>query len=80
MGYGTVWYDPLAIANILSLKEVKTKYHVPFDSNDKNAFVVVKPDGTTFEFIQSDDGLYYLDTVKHKKARVKKRFCQMQFL
>jgi hypothetical protein len=27
-GYGTVWYDPKSIANILSLKRVAEKYYV----------------------------------------------------
>ena len=27
-GYGTVWYDPKAIANILSLQQVRNHYHI----------------------------------------------------
>lgn len=60
-GYGTVWYDPLAIANILSLKRVRDKYHVLYDSADRGTFLVIKPDGQTLEFAESDRGLYYLD-------------------
>lgn len=47
-GYGTVWYDPNAIANILSLKQVKAKYRVKYDSNNGGQFTVEKPDGTMF--------------------------------
>jgi Zinc knuckle len=51
-GYGTVWYDPQAIANILSLKNVK----------GNGSFYVTKPNGTTHEFRESQSGLYYMDT------------------
>ena len=60
-GYGTVWYDPKSIANILSLKRVTEKYHVAFDSENGGSFIVTKPDGTMFEFKQSPGGLYFLD-------------------
>jgi hypothetical protein len=61
-GYGTVWYDPESIANILSLKRVAEKYHVAFDSEHGGSFIVTKPDGKVFEFKQSAGGLYFLDT------------------
>jgi hypothetical protein len=57
-GYGLVWYDPVGIANIVSLSRVREKYHVSFNSNNI-IFVVTKPDGTVFEFKQSESGLYY---------------------
>jgi hypothetical protein len=63
-GYGTVWYDPKSIANILSLKRVIKKYHVAFDSEHGGSFLVTKPDGTVLEFQQSDGGLFFLDTNK----------------
>ena len=43
-GYGTVWYDPNGIANILSFKRVREKYNVRYEC-DNLAFVVTKPDG-----------------------------------
>ena len=62
-GYGTVWYHPKGIANILSLARVKEReYHVTYDSHDGNEFRVHKPDGTTRVFRQSPKGLYYMDT------------------
>jgi len=61
-GYGTVWYDPESIANILSLKRVAEKYHVAFDSEHGGSFIITKPDGKVFEFKQSAGGLYFLDT------------------
>ena len=39
-GYGTVWYHPDGIANILSLSKVKEKYRVTFDSDKNNQFIV----------------------------------------
>jgi hypothetical protein len=62
-GYGTVWYHPNGIANILSLSRVKERgYHVTYDSNGGNSFVVNKPDGTSRVFKESERGLYYMDT------------------
>ena len=61
-GYGPVWFDSRAIANVLSLKLVKERYHVEYDSNEKEGFVVTKPNGEQFKFIQSPPGLHYLDT------------------
>ena len=61
-GYGTVWYHPDGIANILSLAEVCKQFHVTYDSAQQNEFVVHNPDGTMKRFIQSDRGLFYLNT------------------
>ena len=62
-GYGTVWYNPTGIANILSLAKAKERgYRVTFDSADGNAFHLHKADGTVRVFKQSSKGLYYLDT------------------
>ena len=61
-GYGTVWYHPNGIANILSLSKVKEKYRVTYDSDNNNQFIVHRPDGTQRIFQQSSRGLYFLDT------------------
>ena len=60
--YGTVWYHPNGIANILSLSKVKEKYRVTFDSDKNNQFIVHRTDGTQRVFQQSPRGLYFLDT------------------
>jgi hypothetical protein len=57
-GYGQVWHDPNGIVNIVSLSQVKERYHVRYD-NDHNVFVVTKPDGTIYEFIELNSSLYY---------------------
>jgi hypothetical protein len=50
-GYGTVWYHPQGIANILSMSRVKAQgYHITYDSNKGNEFCVHKPDGTIRNF------------------------------
>ena len=45
-GYGTFWYYPEGIANILSLHKVQEKYKVTYDSSTMARFVVHKSDGT----------------------------------
>ena len=56
-GYGPVWFDPRAIANVLSLKLVKEKYQIEYNSNGDEGFVVTKPTGERFRFIESASGL-----------------------
>ena len=41
-GYGTVWYNPKGIANILSLSQVEKKHRVTYGSAASKAFVVHK--------------------------------------
>jgi hypothetical protein len=69
-GYGTVWYDPTAIANILSVKKFKNKYHVSYSSNGDGVFFVTKPNSIRFEFKESYSGLCYIDTVDHIQNQV----------
>jgi len=49
-GYGTVWYYPDSIANILSLYNVQKKHRITFDSADGTSFTVHKEDGSTRVF------------------------------
>jgi hypothetical protein len=63
--YQPVWFHPHGIANILSLINMKAKYHVRYDSRggeSPNQFCVHKEDGTQRKFQQSKRGLYYHDT------------------
>ena len=64
LGYGPVWFDPRAIANVLSLKLVKDKCHIEYNSEKSDGFVVTKPTGEKYKFIQSGSGLHYLDTTQ----------------
>ena len=69
-GYGPVWFDPRAIANVLSLKLVKEKYKIEYNSNGDEGFVVTKPTGEIFRFIESASGLHYLDMSEHDKTKI----------
>jgi len=68
-GYGTIWYYPEGIANILSLHKVQEKYKVTYDSSTMAGFVVHKSDGTKRVFKPSRKGLFFSD-VKHENAHV----------
>jgi hypothetical protein len=61
-GYGTVWFHPKGIANILALANVKKRHRITYDSNNGNEFLVHKDDGVVKVFKESGRGLYYLDT------------------
>ena len=39
-GYGPVWFDSRAIVNVLSLKLVKEKYHIQYNIDENDGFVV----------------------------------------
>jgi hypothetical protein len=63
--YRPVWFHLGGIANILSLINVKAKYHVTYDSrggDSPNEFCVHKENGDQRKLKQSRRGLYYLDT------------------
>ena len=61
-GYGRVWYDPKAVANILSLSCATRKYWVVLDSESGNCFRMLLP-GRGVVFNVFTNGLYYHDTV-----------------
>jgi len=68
-GYGTVWYHPGGIANILSLHNVQKKYKVTYNITQGNGFVAHKVDGNDPVFMPSNKGLFYSD-VKNDAAHV----------
>jgi hypothetical protein len=45
----------------------KKGYHVTYDSNNGNEFVIHKPDKATQVFKQSERGIYFLDTADSAK-------------
>ncbi|KAG7353502.1 hypothetical protein IV203_002857 [Nitzschia inconspicua] len=57
-----IWYYPDGIANIFSLRNLSKHYHITMDSAVYNGLRLRKPDGTTFDFVPSDTGLYHLDS------------------
>ena len=60
-GYGLVWYYAAGIANILSLYNVTSKYHVQYDSHTTDTFMLWREDGSCREFGPGGKGLYYCD-------------------
>ena len=66
-GYGTVWYEPTGIANILSMSRATKKFRVVFNSKGRNYFRLVLPDrGVRFQL--SPNGLYYFDAVYRESS------------
>ena len=61
--YSKVWFDERAITDIVSLKNVKEKFRVTYDSNRDGTFTVHKPNGVNIKFGMHQDGLHYHDTV-----------------
>ena len=47
-GFGRVWYDEGAIANIFSLQDLKNKHHITYDSEVEDAFLVHRQDVKCF--------------------------------
>ena len=62
-GFGTVWYHPNGIANILSLSKVKKRL-------DGNAFDVHLTDRCIRSFIEAPTGLYYSDIIAQASSFV----------
>ena len=60
--YGEVWFDTRAITNILSLKNVRNKYRVTYDSKSDDVFTVHMNKGRVMHFKMLKDGLHYHDT------------------
>ena len=66
-GYGTVWYEPTGIANILSMLRGTKKFRVIFDSEGRNFFRIVLPDREV-KFQLSPNGLYYFDAADRENG------------
>jgi hypothetical protein len=56
-GFGTVWYDKGAIANIFGLLDLKKKHRITFDSEKEDAFIV-HTDDRNMKFKCNLKGLY----------------------
>jgi Reverse transcriptase (RNA-dependent DNA polymerase)/Zinc knuckle len=69
-GYGTVWYNPQGVANILSMSKVADKYRVTYDSKDSPSFSIHKEDGSIRTFQRDVSGLYYIDALESVKNMV----------
>ena len=56
-GFGIIWYDEGAIANIFNFTELVDKHRITFDSSVENAFLVHQSD-MTIKFECTPEGLY----------------------
>ena len=84
-GYGTVWFHPGGISNILDLSKVAEKYWVSYNSTVKNKFLVYLPKGKIRSFTQCEWGLFYsvmavgetvlVNTVDYNISKYSKRDC-----
>jgi hypothetical protein len=68
--YGDIWFHSDAITNILSLKNVKSKFQVTYDSEGEGAFIVHKPDGVNMHFVAHTNGLHYHNTFHRQLTMV----------
>jgi len=68
-GYGTIWYYPEGIANILSLHKVQDNYRIMYNSSTMAGFILHKSDGTNHMFTPSKKGLFFSD-VKRDSAHI----------
>ena len=57
-GFGQVWYNEKAIANIFGLSDLKKKHRVTYDSEKEDAFLVHENGKVILKFECSEDGLY----------------------
>jgi hypothetical protein len=53
-----VWYNPHGFVNLLSLYVVGQHYHVQYDNQKKDAFVLTTPDSVKVGFKPTRKGLY----------------------
>ena len=70
-GYGTLWFHPGGMANILSLSKVADKYQVSYDNTGGNKFLVHLPGGKIRSLTQYEMGLFYSDMAAGETV-----FCQ----
>jgi hypothetical protein len=60
--FGTVWYNPDSLANILSMASVRKTCRITMDSSIEAALFVHCTDGRILKFTEFESGLYYYDT------------------
>ena len=66
-GYGTVWYKPTGITNILSMSRATNKFRVIFDSEGAIFFRMVVWDREV-RFQIRPNWIYYFDTAERENS------------
>ena len=56
-----MWHHPKGIANILSLKTLKERHQVTYNSKDRDGVFKVHITQGVVEFIPHESGLHFLD-------------------
>ena len=60
-GFGTVWFDKSAIANIFGLHDLSKTHHVTYDINKEDAFIAThRKTGEVVRFKRNHEGLYHV--------------------
>ena len=65
-----VWYHLKGIANIVSLKMLKNRHCVTYDSEDRNGIFKVYTTKGIVEFVPHENRLHYLDLKEKEEAGV----------
>ena len=65
-----VWYHPKEITNIPSLKTLKNRHHVTYNSKDQDGDFKVHTTKGIIEFIPHESGPHYLDLKENKEAGI----------
>jgi len=72
LGYGRVYYNPQVTANVLSFFNMAKRFQsIIYNHKERDAFLVMRDDGTLMEFVPSRSGLYYYDFNNSIKRQLK---------
>ena len=74
---GTVWFNPLSIANILSLADVRKVRLVTMHTGNDPAMFIHRPDGSTMRFGEHECGLYVHDTAENNNNESVSAYCML---
>ena len=68
--FGTVWYNPNSLANILSMADVRKRCRITMDSEKEAAILGHRTNRSVMKFSEFNSGLYYYDADKHSNPTV----------
>jgi hypothetical protein len=71
--FGTVWFNPASLANILSMAALGKVCRITMDTALEPCMILHQKDGTLMKFWQYTSGLYYYDAAPdslHSKQKV----------
>ena len=73
--FGTVWFNPRSLANILSLAQVRQRCRVTMDTATEPSMIVHRADGTLMKFREYTTGLYIYDAALPKDNESVSDYC-----